>query len=84
MFARPKSSVFIDSVIFELTGSPTSALRAILKNEDGCVCSRLEAFVPSGLTVFRWNGLSDLPYGVYTLELSEGGEEHRMRMVKRV
>jgi hypothetical protein len=34
--------------------------------------------------MYKWNGLNDLPYGVYTLEFSQGEEEHRVRMVKRV
>jgi len=28
--------------------------------------------------------LNNLPYGVYTLELTQGGDEMKMRLVKRV
>ena len=84
MFARIKSSIFIDSVVFEISDPASNPLRAILKDEKGSVCGSLEATVPDGHKSYRWNGLNDLPYGVYTLELIHGGEEHRQRMVKRV
>jgi hypothetical protein len=84
MFAKLKSPVFIDSVVFEFTQPDNESIRAVLKNEQGFVCSSLEATVPAGLTRYKWNGLNDLPYGVYTLEFSQGEEEHRVRMVKRI
>ena len=31
-----------------------------------------------------WRGLNDLPYGIYTLELSQGEDELKMRLVKRI
>lgn len=31
-----------------------------------------------------WSGLNDLPYGRYTLELSQGDDEMKMNLVKRV
>jgi len=31
-----------------------------------------------------WRGLNNLPYGVYTLELTQGNDEMKMRLVKRV
>lgn len=85
MFARPKSSVFIDTVVFEVeSNSPSSPLRAVLRDETGCIISTLSAEVPSGRTNYRWNGLNDLPYGVYLLEMQHGEEETSMRMVKRI
>jgi len=84
MFAKLKSPVFIDSVVFEFTHPANDSIRAVLKNEQGCICSSLDTTVPSGLTMYKWNGLNDLPYGVYTLEFSQGEEEHRVRMVKRI
>jgi hypothetical protein len=84
MFARIKSSVFIDSVVFEISDPASNPLRAILKDEKGSVCGSLEAHVPDGHKSYKWIGLNDLPYGVYTLEMIHGGEEHRQRMVKRV
>lgn len=84
MIAKPKSSVFIDYVIFEFPDVTDASLNAVLKDERGSICSKLEATVPNGQKIFRWNGLNDLPYGVYTLELSQGEEEQRHRLVKRV
>jgi hypothetical protein len=84
MFSKLKSPVFIDSVVFEFTNPANDPIRAVLINEEGSICSRLDATVPSGLTMYKWNGLNDLPYGVYTLALSQGEEEHRLRLVKRI
>ncbi len=84
MFAKPKSPVFIDSVLFEMDHIKPSSLRAILKDEAGSIMGRLEADVPVGQKNYRWNGLNDLPYGVYELEMHHGEEETRMKMVKRI
>ena len=85
MLARPKSSVFIDAVVFEVeSNNDSSALRAVLKDESGCIICSLLAEVPEGKTHYRWHGLDDLPYGIYVLEMQHGEEETRMRMVKRI
>ncbi len=85
MFAKVKSSVFIDDLTLELVAPMQyDNLRAILRDEKGYECSRLVASLPLGQHTYTWKGLSDLPYGVYTLELSQGEDEMRLRMVKRV
>ena len=84
MVTRLKSAVFIDSMVFEFTEQTARSLRAVLIDELGIVCSSLEADVPNGSSHYHWEGLNDLPYGIYTLEYSNGHEEHRQRMVKRV
>ena len=84
MFVKLKSQVFIDTVTLEFTHHQSSFLRAVLKNEEGRICSRMETQMGKDQKVFKWNGLNDLPYGVYTLELSRGEEEQRERLVKRV
>jgi len=84
MFAKLKSSVFIDFVVFEIPDVADASLNAVLKDEGGSICSKLETTVPKGQKSYRWNGLNDLPYGVYTLELSQGEEEQRHRLVKRI
>jgi hypothetical protein len=84
MFAKIKSTVFIDALTLELVAPLRSGLKAILRDEKGCECSRLEANVPYGDRTLTWKGLNDLPYGVYTLELSQGEDEMKMRLVKRV
>lgn len=85
MFAKIKSSNFIDALQFELIASYTdSALKGILKDDKGSICSVLERYVPNNQKQIYWPGLNDLPYGRYTLELSQGGEEMRLNLVKRV
>lgn len=84
MFAKLKSSVFIDDLTLELVAPMHADLRAILRDDKGYECSRLVASLPKGQRTYTWKGLSDLPYGVYTLELSQGDDEMRLRMVKRI
>ena len=85
MFAKPKSPVFIDSMVFEVDRNEVpSSLRAVLKDEQGSIIISMEAEIPQGHTNFSWRGLNDVPYGIYVLELFNGESETRMRMVKRV
>jgi hypothetical protein len=84
MFAKLRSNVFIDALTLELITPIQSSLKAILRDERGYECSRLETNIPKGDKTVTWKGLNDLPYGVYTLELSQGDDEMKMRLVKRV
>lgn len=84
MIVRPKFPVFIDSVVFEFTQPTSSSLHAELQNEEGSICSKLDTVIPKGIMSYHWRGLDHLPYGIYTLVFSQGGEEHKMQMVKRV
>lgn len=84
MFAKVTSLVFIDTVKFELVDSTTSCFKALLRDEDGSICSMIETTLPYERRELIWNGLNSLPYGVYTLELKQGDDEMKMRMVKRV
>lgn len=84
MHAKLKTMIFIDSLFFELCDATSSSLTAVLKDEKGKVCSMLKTEVSVAQKFFRWEGLNDLPYGVYTLELTGGKVEQRMRLVKRV
>ena len=84
MFAKVKSNVFIDKLKLEFTAQDHSSLKAVLRDEDGCIQSSLEKKLPNNLHELTWDGLNHLPYGVYTLELSQGNNEMKMRMVKRV
>jgi hypothetical protein len=87
MFAKLRSNVFIDALTLELINpfqSSINSIKAILRDETGYECSRLEANIPQGDKTVTWKGLNDLPYGVYTLELSQGEDEMKMRLVKRV
>ena len=85
MFAKVKSTVFIDSLKLELTTpSLDTSLKAILRDDKGCICSTLEASTPVRNNELIWRGLNNLPYGVYTLELTQGEDEIKMRLVKRI
>lgn len=85
MFAKPKFPVFIDSLVLELEKRDApSSLSAVLKDERGSVMSSLSTKVEKGQTNVSWRGLNDLPYGVYSLELTDGEMETRIRMIKRV
>jgi hypothetical protein len=85
MFAKVKSTVFIDSLKLELTTPPIDTfLRAILRDDKGCVCSTLETKMPVRNNEVIWRGLNNLPYGVYTLELTQGDDELKMKLVKRI
>jgi hypothetical protein len=84
MFAKVKSSVFIDFLKLELTAPADSSLKGILRDDQGCICSTLETKTPVINNELVWRGLNNLPYGVYTLELSQGDDEMKMKLVKRV
>jgi hypothetical protein len=84
MFAKLKSPVFIDAFRLEVSAPKGNCIRGILRDEKGSVCSTLERNIEADTRELNWNGLSDLPYGRYTLELSHGDDEMRVNMVKRV
>ncbi len=84
MIAKVKSATFIDTLQFELVASSQHLLKAVLRDEKGSVCGQLETTFLQTAPEITWEGLNDLPYGVYTLELSQGDDQVRLRMVKRV
>ena len=84
MFARVKSAVFIDAFRVEVSAPKGNCIRGILRDEKGSVCSTIEKSIDADTRELNWNGLNDLPYGRYTLELSQGEDEVKVSMVKRV
>jgi hypothetical protein len=84
MFAKIKPSIFIDALQLELTARSGNPLRGILRDDNGSVWSVLEKNISKEREEFTWSGLNDLPYGKYTLELSQGEDEMKMNLVKRV
>lgn len=84
MIAKVKSSNFIDTLKVELLSCTNHCLKAVLRDEQGSVCSELETMLITDQPEITWEGLNDLPYGIYTLELSQGEDEVQLRMVKRV
>jgi hypothetical protein len=86
MFLKVKSPVFIDRLTF-MVDQPQSQkcmLKAVLKDDTGIVCGAMETEMEMDQQELYWGGLNDLPYGVYTLEVSQGQDEMKMRLVKRV
>ena len=84
MIAKVKSSNFIDTLKVELLSCTSNCLKAVLRDESGSVCSELETMPITDQPEITWKGLNDLPYGIYTLELSQGEDEVRLRLVKRI
>lgn len=84
MIAKVKSATFIDTLRFELVASSQNPLKAVIRDDKGSICSELETSLIQEEPVITWKGLNDLPYGVYTLELSQGTDEIRLKLVKRV
>ena len=84
MFAKVKSPVFIDTLHLELVAKTCNSISGTLKDDRGSVCSTMEKNIPRDQRQVTWNGLNDLPYGVYTLELLHGDDEMKMNLVKRI
>lgn len=84
MFVKVKSSVFIDRLTFQVDYPQKCLVKAVLKDDTGIVCQAMETEVEKDQLELNWIGLNDLPYGVYTLEISRGKDEQKMRLVKRV
>lgn len=84
MFAKVKSSVFIDALQLQLNAPKGICLRGVLKDDAGSVCRTMEKNISTDKEEIIWEGLNDLPYGRYTLELSQGDDKLKMNLVKRV
>ena len=84
MCAKVKSSVFIDVLQFQLTAPKGNCIRGVLKDDTGSICRTIERDIDNDREELTWDGLNDLPYGRYTLELSQGDDEMKMNLVKRV
>jgi hypothetical protein len=84
MFAKPQRVTFIDDMVIEVHEAQQSPIMVILRNEDGKICCKTEKKIRSGNESIRWEGLNDLPYGIYTLQCSQGDDVIETRMVKRI
>ncbi len=85
MLAKVRTQNFIDSFTLELFHAGPNKLKAVLKDEVGKICSILNAAdIHPAQRVVHWEGLSELPYGIYLLELSCESEEQKMMLVKRI
>lgn len=82
MFAKVKPSIFIDALQLELTALRGNSLRGVLRDDNGSICSTLRKDIEKENEQFTWTGLNDLPYGKYTIELSQEEDESDMYQVK--
>jgi hypothetical protein len=80
MLVKMKSPVFIDRLTFEVDHPQKCLVKAVLKDDKGSVCSALETEAEKDQQIFNWIGLNDLPYGVYTLEVSRGDDEMKIEL----
>ena len=79
MQARTTTFSFIDNLTIELEQVTKPVLNIALRS-----CCATEKKIKPGMSVVRWEGLNDLPYGVYTLECSQGQDVVELKTVKRV
>jgi hypothetical protein len=84
MFIKVKPSIFIDALQLELSAPAGNCLRGIIRDDSGSICSTLEKNIQHEKEQFTWTGLSHLPYGKYTIELSQGEDQMKMNLVKRI
>ena len=84
MLVKTKTFSFIDKLTIELEETAQGPLHVVLKSEDGKICCKTEKNIHSGKSSVHWEGLNDLPYGIYTLQCTQGEEVVEVRMVKRI
>ncbi|HQU55934.1 MAG: hypothetical protein R2796_03305 [Chitinophagaceae bacterium] len=84
MFAKVKSSVFINQLRLQLSDPKGEHIQGILKDDQGVICRTLEKKLLANKNELTWAGLNDLPYGRYTLELIQGENKMKLNLVKRV
>jgi hypothetical protein len=84
MLAKPKAPVFIDNLTVEVENARYPEIQVLLRSEDGKICCKTEKKIAQSKDSFCWEGLNDLPYGVYTLECTQGDDTIAVRMVKRI
>jgi len=83
-FASLKTPIFTNALCVRLASCLQGLIMGILLDEHGTVCRQVEAELTENSREFTWDGLDDLPYGIYTLQLLQGNNEVNMRIVKRV
>lgn len=84
MTAKIKPSIFIDALQLELSALKGKLLKGVLRDDNGSVCSVLEKRISKDEENVTWTGLSHLPYGKYTVELTQDEDKLKVNLVKRV
>ena len=83
-FASLKTPIFTDTLCVLLIQRLQGFIEGLLLDEHGTVCRKMEAEIPENAQELTWDGLNELPYGIYNLRLSQGPKEMNVRVVKRV
>jgi hypothetical protein len=84
MFLKIRQRFFLNDLVIEIQDPKKTCFKAVLRDNNGTVCRFLEMETETNQSLYKWNGLDELPYGVYTCEISEGIEEMKMQLVKRI
>ena len=84
MLLQIKPLIFLNELEFEIKEMQGCTLKAVLKDDRGHVYNTFEKEHQGGGLSYKWEGLNDLPYGVYTFEASGGTDAVKARLVKRI
>ncbi len=79
-----RQKMFLNDLTIEIQETQKSTFKALLRDDKGTICSALEMETEKNQSFYKWNGLNELPYGVYTFEILGGMEEMKMQLVKRI
>ena len=74
MLAKPKTPIFIDNLTIEVEEANHYPFHVALQSEDGKICCKTEKKIGFDKSTINLEGLDELPYGVYTVECSQGGD----------
>lgn len=84
MNLRIRQKVFLDELIIEVQEPQNLSFKALLIDEKGNICRSLELETASDRSLYKWYGLNELPYGLYTCEILGGDAESITQLVKRL
>ncbi len=84
MFLKIRQRFFLNDLVIEIQEPKKSSFRALLKDNNGAICRSLEIKTEKNQSIYKWNGLNELPYGVYTCEILGELEEMKTQVVKRI
>lgn len=84
MLAKTKTHSFIDNLTVEVDDAVPSPIHVVLLSEDGKICCKTQKLISTRSSSICIEGLSELPYGVYTLQCTQGDEMVECKAVKRI
>ena len=84
MHLRIRHKVFLDELIIEVQEPTNLSFKALLIDDQGNICRSLELDAESDRSLYKWNGLNELPYGLYTCEIYGGEAESKTQLIKRL